>query len=79
MHKICPLPLIWHARHTAMERFAIERGLPKPPTPLILAGWNFSGDEQKASRWQDTEQWCIEHGCPELFQGISEEEWHWGS
>ena len=79
MKKICPQPMVWHARHTAMQQFAQERGLAAPPKPLILAGWNFSEDEEKASRWQETEHWCVLNGCPELSQGLADEDWYWGS
>lgn len=46
------------------------RGKEPPPTPLILAGWNFSGDFEKNAVWEATKKWANEmdlsHLIPEL-------------
>ena len=46
------------------------RGKRPPPTPLILGGWNFSGDFEKNAVWEATKQWANEmdlsHLIPEL-------------
>lgn len=70
---ISPLPRIWHEIHKNLERFWINELKQKdapPPTPLILAGWNFSNDNDKKERWDQTVKWARENDCihhlPEL-------------
>jgi hypothetical protein len=40
---------------------------PPPPVPLILAGWVYSNDVEKAHRWRQTVAWAVERGYAELI------------
>lgn len=79
MSKICPEPSVWNVRHKAMTRIALARALPPPPKALILAGWAHSADWEKKLRWEETVNWCQEHGCPELTEDIAESDWYLAS
>ncbi|SMC81760.1 hypothetical protein SAMN02745168_2619 [Papillibacter cinnamivorans DSM 12816] len=71
---ICPFPNRWNEIYENLCR-AYENItgiiLPKtvveisnaggPPTPLILAGWAFTNDEDKKDRWQETLHWAEKH------------------
>ena len=37
-----------------------------PPKLLILAGWTYSNDLQRARRWSEYVHWAEANGCPEL-------------
>ena len=76
MNKICPEPHIWLKRHKAMMRIAQSNGLPDPPKALVLAGWAHSEDWEKKLRWEETINWCKEHGCTELTEDIGDEDWY---
>ncbi len=78
MAPICPNPKKWNAVSVQLNSYAKSQGLPHPPKPLILAGWNFSSDFEKKIRWQETIDWCELHNCSELIDGISEAEWYRG-
>ena len=69
---VCPMPDIWNK--IFMDLLSAwkqnPRGKEPPPTPLILAGWNFSGDFEKNAVWEATKKWANEmdlsHLIPEL-------------
>jgi hypothetical protein len=64
---ICPLPMAWHRVHQFLTAtFSSEtKGMAPPPKALILAGWNFSSDTEKAERWTQTVAWARQYGVPE--------------
>lgn len=73
---ICPSPGRWHEIHKALLAACNERRIPtKPPVPLILNGWVFSNDIEKAERWNATEQWAQENGLAELV-AVPPEDWY---
>ena len=47
--------------------------MPPPPVPLILAGWAYSNDVEKRSRWQETLAWADHHGLGTLLSDIGDE------
>jgi hypothetical protein len=49
-----------------------------PPKPLILAGWAYSSDLEKAHRWDETVAWANYNGCAEIVDQIKEEDFHFG-
>lgn len=63
---ICPMPHVWNQIYQRLQaRYAADqRGLAPPPKPLILAGWNFTSDSDKAERWMATVTWADKYGLP---------------
>jgi hypothetical protein len=74
---ICPNPATWDEVHRALITFYKSSGrlIEKPPTPLILAGWVYSNDDEKKLRWEKTVAWAIRNGCPHLVE-IDEEDFY---
>jgi hypothetical protein len=71
---VCPLPMKWHEIHQGLMSFwevELKQSVAKPPTPLILAGWNFSEDWEKKSRWNETVEWVKNNNCEHLIQQIA--------
>ena len=50
------------------------RGKGPPPTPLILAGWNFSGDFEKNAVWEATKQWANEMNLSYLIPELTDKQ-----
>lgn len=69
---VCPNPKAWDNVYKRLCRYAERHSCtpPKPPIPLILAGWNFSSDFQKMRRWEEMKQWAVDNGCPSLVEGV---------
>jgi hypothetical protein len=49
-----------------------------PPKPLILAGWAYSSDLEKAQRWGETVAWASSNGCASLVDQLKEEDFYLG-
>lgn len=77
---ICPQPNRWNDIYNALchaYEIKYRKRLPRtvneirdaggPPTPLILAGWNYSTGLEKHFRWQDTINWAEKHGFDNLL------------
>ena len=47
--RICPMPIYWNDLYKIIVGVSGNSELPKP---LILAGWNFTGDEAKLRRFK---------------------------
>lgn len=47
-----------------------------PPTPLILAGWSYSNDVQKAERWRGAVAGALSNDCGHLVTDIPASEFH---
>ena len=77
---VCPMPMVWERVRAALEvaRTADAPHAPKVPTPLILAGWNFSSDEEKRQRWADTVKWAERYGLTDRIPPIRDEDWYCG-
>lgn len=71
--------MAWHKIYQRLLRHAERQPCtpPKPPVPLVLAGWNFSNDVEKVQRWQQMQRWAIYNGCAELVEGISDSDYYW--
>lgn len=63
-----PLPMPWDRVYKALCRHAEGLACDQPPKPLILAGWVYSNDAEKAERWCEFQSWAIAKGCPELVE-----------
>lgn len=60
MKFVCPQPKSWAEVHSALTcawETSGREGAP-PPIPLILNGWTYSNDLEKAQRWQETVIWA---------------------
>lgn len=79
MHRICPLPKVWHVIHQELEKLAKAKKVEKPPVPLILGGWNFSSDAQKSSRWEATVAWAAAYGGQEILTKIKDQDFYYVS
>lgn len=75
---ICPQPPVWNSIYQNLCKFHAKNCPtdPPPPVPLILAGWAFSTDEEKASRWKDTLNWAKTHGALNSIPEISESDFY---
>lgn len=60
-----------------MLKISNAKGLHPPPIPLILAGWNFSNDYEKKSRWKETVNWANGHDCADLISGLKDNEFYY--
>lgn len=73
---ICPNPVRWNEIYKALLAACKHRHIASlPPVPLILNGWVFSNDADKANRWKTTESWAQENGLWELV-AVSTEDWY---
>lgn len=80
MEFICPQLLIWHEIHQKLQNFwkiELHKVGNPPPKPLILAGWNYSGDYEKAMRWKQKETWALDRNCSHLIPPFSENQIYW--
>ena len=78
---ISPVPKVWHEIHQALESFwntELQKKGDKPPTPLILAGWNYSSDFEKSERWQATVRCAEEMNCSTLIKELKNDEKYYG-
>jgi hypothetical protein len=78
MHSVCPQPSVWADIHQLLQQkweAAGRLGEP-PPFPLILAGWIYSSDLDKQSRWQMTVDWAVSNGYAELVNSISDDQFY---
>jgi hypothetical protein len=76
MKFICPLPIPWHEIYQNLFRAWEQGGRegPPPPLPLILNGWLFSNDADKAQRWAETLEWTEVHGYGNLIPDLHDDE-----
>jgi hypothetical protein len=78
---ISPIPKVWHEIHLNLVSYwehELKKESPKPPIPLILAGWNFSEDWEKKLRWSDTIAWAKKNNCEFLIPVLSNEDVYFG-
>jgi hypothetical protein len=59
--------------HRRLQEASTTNRLPPPPVPLILAGWAYSNDVEKRSRWQETLAWAERYGLGALLGDVAEE------
>ena len=78
MHRICPNPWPWSQAFQRLTQYAESRPCSpaSPPRPLILAGWVYSNDMDKAERWAETVAWAKRNGCADLVADIPETDFY---
>jgi hypothetical protein len=78
MTRICPNPMPWNEAYKRLTHFAETHDcIPQlPPKPLILAGWAYSNDIEKRSRWEETVVWADHNGYRELVSSIPDNEFY---
>lgn len=69
MKFVCPQPAAWARIHQALVDAWRRSGAQgdAPPVPLILAGWAYSNDSEKHSRWLATIDWASRVGLGSLI------------
>lgn len=77
-NRICPRPPLWATIHQGLTKDAsLAEQL---PLPLILAGWAYSSDAEKQSRFRLHLEFADRHGLLELVEqhikAMAEEDWH---
>lgn len=73
---ICPIPTRWNAIYQSLLKARKAHAIAsKPPVPLILNGWMFTNDVEKAERWEETKTWAEENGFNQLL-AVAPEEWY---
>lgn len=66
----------WNEIYKALLSACKEKRIASaPPVPLILNGWVYSNDLQKAETWRATESWARENGLAEHI-AIPAGEWY---
>ncbi len=74
--KICPQPNRWHRVHQALLTACRGENINElPPIPLILNGWFFTSDLEKADRWAETVRWAERYGLSDLTT-VPAEDWY---
>jgi hypothetical protein len=73
---VCPMPDTWNKIFIDLLNAWKQnpRGKGPPPTPLILTGWNFSGDFEKNAVWEATNQWANEMDLSHLIPELTDEQ-----
>ena len=73
---VCPMPDPWNLVYQTLlvAWQADPKGKNGPPIPLILGGWNFSGDYDKKYRWEATIRWAEEIGLKDLIPVFTPEQ-----
>lgn len=78
MVRVCPLPYVWVKIFSQLSKIAsADPTIPAPPIALILAGWNFSDDFEKQSRWDETVAWIKRYGKEDLISFIKDEDYYY--
>lgn len=76
-HRVCPKPLEWQR---LFERLSEGVEDTRPPTPLVLAGWALSSDQERADRLDEQLDWAATHGridmVEQFLRNLPEEAWH---
>ncbi|SDS36090.1 hypothetical protein [Christiangramia echinicola] len=75
-YRICPQPGLWNELYKILkEEFTMESISP----PLILAGWNYSNDDDKERRFKEhlslIEYKDFKDGR-DFLEKLKEEDWH---
>jgi hypothetical protein len=73
---ICPEPKTWNAIYGNLCNIAKQRGLSKPPIPLILAAWWDTPAIMKILRWKETIEWAEQHGLKDEIPELTEKQKH---
>lgn len=78
MRIICPKPKAWSRIYQALMRYSKNHPCvpPEPPRLLILGGWAFSSDGEKAERWQETIDWAERNNCASIAADVHDGEYY---
>ena len=76
MQEICPNPLTWNKVYLDLKSKWLESGKvgKQPPKPLVIDLWANSSDNEKATRWQETLAWALEHSCYSVVSRVSNQD-----
>jgi len=76
--RICPFPRTWIRLYESLMEYARAHSCepPQPPLPLVLSGWSFSNDVEKAQHWEATLDWAKRNGCEGLLADLPDTEFH---
>lgn len=61
--RVCPMPIPWDTLWKMLPGCPKYAGQSEPHAPLILAGWKYSSDADKAERLAYHIRWAHEHGA----------------
>lgn len=81
-NRVCPVPMKWHELYKMLpERIRKGEGDGwEPSSPLILGGWWYSSDADKALRLREHLEWAEKHNCLDKIYvflcELKEEDWH---
>ena len=80
MPAICPMPVPWNDAYQELREASEQsaESVSPPPVPLILNGWSFSSDGEKAQRWLDTIAWAEKCGFQSVLKRIPLESMYCG-
>mgnify|MGYP000040528877 CR=1 FL=1 len=81
--RLVPLPINWNELCQFLEKKVPEdRRAERLLAPLILAGWNFTSDEEKRDRFLYHLEWSVNHGLTErvaeYLQNLAPQDWYYG-
>lgn len=80
--RVCPKPWKWHELWLLLPNRRPVGLTWQPLPPLILAGWDFSSDWEKAERLAYHITWAEQHGqldkVDRFLRGLEEREWYHG-
>lgn len=81
--RLVPQPMKWNDLWQMIQkRVPAEQGSTKLLPPLILAGWNFSGDEEKRDRFLHHLEWACMHGIEQpvadYLARLKDNDWYTG-
>ena len=73
---VCPMPMAWNTIYSKLLDAWQASGAmgPKPPVPLILYGWTFSGRLGKHHWWRETVTWAELRRLGHLIPVLREDE-----
>jgi hypothetical protein len=80
MKRVCPVPKKWQELWEMLPDKQRIDGQWAPPLPLILDGWWYSSDEQKADRLKQHCEWAAEHEAlsevDAFLRSLVDVDWH---
>ena len=81
--RVCPVPKAWHRLWRLLQEKTQTNGRWSPSLPLILDGWHYSSDVEKANRVEEHLRWAVDHGALEevgrFLAGQPDDQWHTAS
>jgi hypothetical protein len=81
--RLVPVPVRWNALWNILDKH-VSNDLRKSAliAPLILAGWNFSSDQEKRTRFLEHLEWACVHGLSDrayrYLSTLLDDEWYYG-